>query len=323
VTYPEASSTSDRLATRSPFHLEATARVLQRRPTNLVDVWDQDRYLRAFATTDGLALIQVSNQGSIDDPDLRLTVLRGDVSSITRVELGLTIRKMLGLDVDPAPLQRAGEAEPSLAPAALALRGMRPPRFAELFEAFLNVIPFQQLSLDAGVAIVGRLVSRFGQSFEHEGRRFHTVPAARDVAEAPLEALRESGLSRSKAETLRRVARAIESDELSEAQMSKMTSQEALLLLTGLKGVGPWTAGVVLLRGLGRLDVFPPGDVGVIRGLTRLLRLPAGQSLDAVVERFGECRGYLYFYSLGSSLVSKGLIYPAAPPRSRRRPASK
>jgi DNA-3-methyladenine glycosylase II len=65
---------------------------------------------------------------------------------------------------------------------------------------------------------------------------------------------------------------------------------------------------VVLLRGFGRIDVFPPGDVGAVRGLSALLRLPSRESLDRMVERFGEQRGYLYFFGLAGSLLKKGLI---------------
>jgi hypothetical protein len=53
--------------------------------------------------------------------------------------------------VDPEPLQALAEGERRLRPTALALLGMRPPRFAELFEAFANVVPFQQVSLDERV----------------------------------------------------------------------------------------------------------------------------------------------------------------------------
>ena len=315
VTYPSEASAGGRLATRAPFHLEATVRVLQRRQTNLVDVWEQGRYLRVLSTADGLALVEVANRGTIDDPDVWFSVRRGNLSTAARAALGQTVGRMLGLDVDPEPLQRLAEAEPRLRATALALRGMRPPRFAELFEAFANVVPFQQLSLDAGVAIVGRLVERFGKSLEHDGRRFHAFPTARVVAEARLDALKECGMSLRKAETLRRVASAIESGEMTEEKLSRMRSKEAIQFLAELQGIGPWSAGLVLLRGLRRLDVFPPGDVGVVRGLSRLMRLEPGPSLDRVVQRFGDHRGYLYFCSLGGGLLAKGLIHAAPPPR--------
>lgn len=316
VTYP--GDGGGRLATRAPFHLEATVRVLQRRPTNLIDVWEHERYLRVLATTDGIGLVEVVNDGTVDDPDVRFSVLHGDLTGPTLAALGQTLRKMLGLDVNPEPLQQLAEAEQRLGQTAIALRGMRPPRFAGLFEAFASVVPFQQLSLDAGIALVRRLVERFGQSLEHEGRRWRVFPEAPVIAEARLGAIRACGLSHKKAETLRHVAGAIESGDVTEEKLSHMSSRKAIRFLTELKGVGPWTAGLVLLRGLGRLDVFPPGDVGVARGLRRLMRLPPDRSLDHVIERFGEHRGYLYFCSLGGALLARKLIH-AAPPGPRRR----
>ena len=92
-----------------------------------------------------------------------------------------------------------------------------------------------------------------------------------------------------------------------------MPSRQALHALMELPGIGPWSAALVLLRGFGRLDVFPPGDVGAARGLGPLLQLDQHMSIDRAVERFGDRRGYLYFCGLGASLLARGLIRPAAP----------
>ena len=158
-----------RLPTAAPFHLEATVRVLQRRPTSH-EVWDGSRHLRVFTTPDGLVLTAVDNRGSIDAPDVRLSFLAGTPSAGTRRGLEQAIVKMLGLGVDPAPLHAAAMRLPALRPTALGLRGMRPPRFATLFDAFGNVVPFQQLSLDAG-AVEEML---FG-SLESPARWFHAA----------------------------------------------------------------------------------------------------------------------------------------------------
>ncbi len=305
----------ERLLTRAPFHLEATVRVLQRRSTNPVDGWVHDRYRRVLTTSAGLALVEVVNEGTVDSPDVRFRVARAEPPTDARAEIVPTLRKMLGLDVDPRPLQRAVEAEQRLRHVGMALRGMRPPRFAGLFEAIACVVPFQQLSLDAGVAVLGRLVERFGASLEHEGNRVRAFPAAEGIAGARLEVLKRCGMSLRKAETLRSAARAIESGDITEEKLSSMKSPDAIRFLTELSGIGPWSAAVILLRGMGRLDVFPPGDVGVARGLSALLRLPSGRSLEPTIERFGEHRGYLYFCSLGGALLGKGLIHAAPPPR--------
>lgn len=290
-------------------------RVLQRRPASLVETWEHDRYLRVLKTSDDLVLVEVENRGTIEEPDVRYVLRHGNPSTLARRGLAHTLRKVLGLDVDPIPMQRLVEADSRLRPTALALRGMRPPRFAEWFETFANVVPFQQVSLDAGVAIVGRLVERFGKHLKQNGRRFYAFPSARAVAEARLETLRSCGLSSQKAESLRYLARAIETGVLAEDTISGMNTNDALRALLELPGIGSWSASLVLLRGLGRLDVFPPGDVGATRGLRRLMHLGPTAPLSRRVERFGAYRGYLYFYSLGSGLLGKGLIHTASPSR--------
>jgi DNA-3-methyladenine glycosylase II len=297
------------LPTPAPFNLEATVRVLQRRPSNLVDVWQGDHYVRVLEVDERPILVEVENRGTLDKPDVRYRT-RGDEPSAA---VTANLRRILGLDVDPASLRFPVPIDGALRTAVVALRGMRPPVFANLFESFLNVIPFQQLSLDAGVAIIGRLIQRFGRPVEHGGRQYHASAGARAIAAARLQQLRTCGLSRAKAETLRNLARMIEARDLREEEISRMTSQQALHALMELPGIGPWSAALVLLRGFGRLDVFPPGDAGAARGLGTLMRLDRHTSIDRAVEPFGDRRGYLYFCGLGASLLTRGLIRSAPP----------
>lgn len=310
---PRETDDDRRLHTAAPFHLEATVRVLQRRSTNVVERWEDDRFLRVIATRAGLVLVEVKNRGTIDAPDLRYAIVRGSASVATHARVEQTLRTKLGLDVDPGELQRLTEAEPNLRSTAIRLRGMRPPRFAELFEVFANVIPFQQVSLDSGIAIVGRLVDRFGKHLDHDGRRRHAFPSAAVIAKARVQALRDCGLSRQKANSLHHIARLIASRKLTEKALANASTKDALAMLTELPGIGPWSAAVVLLRGFGRLDVFPPGDVGVVRGLGTVMQLAGGKPFRQILERFGDHRGYLYFCSLGGLLLAKGSIH-AAPP---------
>jgi DNA-3-methyladenine glycosylase II len=298
------------LPVRAPLHFEATVRVLQRSPANPVDVWSEGRYRRALATSAGLAAVEVKDFGAVDKPDIRFAV-HSPASEAVRGEVAGTLRRMLGLDLDPEALHAAALKEPKLRVTAQALRGMRPPRFAGLFETFGNVIPFQQLSIDAGVAIVNRLVQRFGERIERAGQTMRAFPEASAIAKARLGSLRACGLSRSKAIVLREIAKLIASGALTEEAIERMSTETALRALVRLPGIGPWSAALILLRGFGRLDVFPPGDVGAQRGLRSLLQLASDAPLGPVEARFGDLRGYLYFYALGAKLLAKGLIHPA------------
>ena len=115
----------DSLAVRAPFNLQATVRLIQRRPSNEVDHWENGSYLRAFETANGVRLATVSNNGTIDAPALRLQIDGGPVANEIAAELAATFRLMLGLDHEPAPTDWLVELEPAFEPIATALRGFR------------------------------------------------------------------------------------------------------------------------------------------------------------------------------------------------------
>lgn len=313
-----------RLPVRAPFHLEATVRVLQRRSANLIDRWEGQRYRRAMRVHGRPVLIEVENAATIEAPDLRLTVASAGSSSRSSGAAAQIVREMLGLDLDPELPQRRAEAEPALRDTARALRGMRPPRYPDLIETFANVIPFQQVSLEAGMAVVARLVHRFGESLAKQGHRHLLFPSAETLAGASEQSLRACGMSARKSRALRSIAKAIASGDLTSEGLQALPSTEAMERLMRLSGIGPWSAALVLLRGFRRLDVFPQADTGAESSLARLLHLRSRASLARVIERFGDFRGYLYFYGLASRLLEAGLIHAVSPqaegPFPRRSP---
>ena len=116
-------------------------------------------------------------------------------------------------------------------------------------------------------------------------------------------ALLAAGLSRNKLAYLRSVAAAFVEGSMDERHLDALSTQQAAGVLVGLRGIGPWSASVVLLRGLGRLDVFPLRDSGVARSVALL----GGDDvdLDAALATLGPTRGMLYFHLLLSRLESR------------------
>jgi DNA-3-methyladenine glycosylase II len=151
-----------------------------------------------------------------------------------------------------------------------------------------------------------------GEPVEHGGVRLYHFPGIEQVQRAQDRLLRGAGLSAAKLATLRRVADALEGGQLDEVRMEEFPSPEAAALLRGIKGIGPWTAAVILLRGLGRLDVFPTNDTSVARNLA-LVGGSAPQDVAAVLEALGPERGMLYYHLLLARLDARaGLGHVAA-----------
>jgi len=290
-----------------PYRLDLTVSVLRRLSTNLVDVLTPEGvYLRALGDAHRPMLVRVSSreQGTL------LVTLEGERRAHRRALK--TVHRMLGTDRTLQEFDLGAARIPWLRPLALRMRGVKPPRYPTLWEACVNAIVFQQVSIHAASAILRRYVLKLGSPFElRDGPTLHAFPNAEVTLRANDDVLRAAGLSTNKIATLRRVAEALVSETLDEPMLGECSSVEAAGLLRSIKGIGPWTATVILLRGLGRLEVFPMNDSGVAGSLTF-----AGGSLpeiESVLDVLGSQRGMLYYHLLLARLEARGELGPQEP----------
>jgi DNA-3-methyladenine glycosylase II len=284
------------------FRLDLTVNALRRLDTNVVDVLTPDhRYLRAFDGARGTIVVSVRQAGA---RKLRIAI---DGSDGDEAEILPTIKRMLGFDCDVTPFNRGAARVPWLRALAIRMRGIKPPRYPTLWEAFVNGIAFQQLSLHAAAAIVGRLVVALQPAIVHQGTALYSFPTPEQFLGASERALRAAGLSGNKLAALRRVAGAIAAGDLDERMLKGRSTPDCLALLGGIKGVGPWTATIVLLRGLGRLDLFPLNDTSVVQNLS-LLPGAAPDSLPQALARLRPQQGMLYYHLLLARLESRGAL---------------
>lgn len=90
-----------------------------------------------------------------------------------------------------------------------------------------------------------------------------------------------------------------------------MANEEIVRHLTKLRGIGRWSAEYALLRGLGRLDIFPGDDVGARNNLQKLLHLqnkPDYEGMSKLTSQWHPYEGLVYFHLLLEKLRQKGFI---------------
>lgn len=285
-----------------PFRLDLTVSVLRRLSTNVVDILTEEgQYVRAFDTSRGPIVARVLQVA----PEKVTVTLTGD--SREHKQALAVVKRMLGIDRDVTSFSRTAEGIPWLRPLAQRMRGVRPPRYPTLWEACVNAIVFQQISLHAASAIMRRLVLALGRSVHDQGVEVHAFPGAERFLGAGDDVLREAGLSIGKLSTLRRVAEALAAGTLEEAMLEERGSPDAVALLGGIKGIGPWTATVILLRGLGRLDVFPMNDSSVVRNLS-LVSDSQRVDVESALESLSPQQGMLYYHLLLARLETRGEV---------------
>lgn len=190
------------------------------------------------------------------------------------------------------------------------------------FAALVQSVTYQQLAGPAAAAIHGRL------------RRL--VPGAftpNKVVALTLEALRGIGLSNAKARYIRSIAEWFVAHPNARRQLRAMSDEQVTETLTGIDGIGPWTANVFLMFELGRPDVVPAQDLGIRKGVQLAYRLkevpkPAFVSQIALRWRPHGSIASLYLWQaarlkLGASVGRRASTRLKGRPRIMRRDAQR
>ncbi len=164
----------------------------------------------------------------------------------------------------------------------------RPVPVGQRFGSLAEIIVYQQLAGNAAAAIHGRFESALGGTVSPE-----------TVLAAPPAVLTSSGLSGSKAASIRDLAERAAAGEIDLARMGRLSDEAVVEQLTRVRGIGPWTAHMFLLGTLGRLDVWPVGDYGVRAGFGRawgMAGTPTPKELMPLGEPFRPYRSLVAWY---------------------------
>jgi DNA-3-methyladenine glycosylase II len=188
------------------------------------------------------------------------------LSTGQRAELKEVLDSVLGLRIDPAPFLRFARKDALLGPVVKRQGPVRIVQSATVFEALTWAIIGQQINLSFAIALRRTFILQAGR--QHSSGLW-CYPEADTVARLDLEDLTSRKFSGSKAETLLRLARLVDSGELSLARGGDLEQTSAALL--AVKGIGPWTVNYALLRGYGYADCSLHGDVAIRVAFQHLL----------------------------------------------------
>lgn len=301
---------------RPPFRLDLTVWALRRRARNEIDRWDGVTYRRVIVVGGRPTELAVRQDGPATAPRLIVTAAPSPRAPAERQRVRSIIEGLLGVRIDLSDWYRMAEGDRRLRTLADRFRGVKPPRFPTVFESLVNAFACQQLSLVVGLELLNRLAAVCGVRRGTGVRARYAFPAPRDVARISPASYHALGFSRQKVHALLTLARGIVRGEIDVERLPHDDDQEATARLRELRGVGRWTAEYVLLRGLGRLHVFPGDDVGAQKSLARWLGRSAPLDYAGVsraVEKWRPYAGFVYFHLLLDGLSKAGALDVRSP----------
>jgi DNA-3-methyladenine glycosylase II len=292
-----------------PFRLDYTVWVLRRRPDNIWDRWDGQAYRRVLSLEETPLDLTVTQTGPPEEPELKIVASGTRLNPHTESGVTAVLERLLGLKIDLAGFYRLAAKDPRLRALALPFRGMKPPRYPSVFEALVNAITCQQFTLTAGIRLLNRLVTSYGTVYRSRNHVFHAFPRPLDLARVEMEELRKLGYSGQKARSLMDLARMVAEDGFNPEELASREDSKAMERLTALRGVGRWTAEYALLRGMGRIHIFPGDDVGVRNRLQTWMEVKKPLDYDGVLrilKKWKPYGGLIYFHLLLKGLREAG-----------------
>jgi AraC family transcriptional regulator, regulatory protein of adaptative response / DNA-3-methyladenine glycosylase II len=271
-----------RLAFRPPYDWGHLRDFLALRALPGVERVDERGYARTLATGDG-GYATVCVRPLAGEHALQLRV-RG-AAPAALFEISTAARRVFDLAADPARIAAALGGDRLLGPLVKHRRGLRIPGTWNPFECAVRAVLGQQVTVAAGCTLASRLVARFGRAIAGGEGLTHLFPSPAVLAAASLDGL---GMPASRAAAVKALAQAVATGAVD----FSAPAETVIDALQAVRGIGPWTAQYVALRGLGEPDAFPEGDL-VLRAAAGGPSAPLStRALEERAQAWRPWRGY-------------------------------
>ncbi|HQU44378.1 MAG TPA: hypothetical protein PK867_16275, partial [Pirellulales bacterium] len=149
-----------------PFRLDFTVWALRRRKENAVDRWDGETYRRVLTLADKAVVVAVRQVRPPQRPRIEVQVMGAGANASTKSAVTAALERLLGLRTDLAEFYRFASSDAQLDRLATRFRGIKPPRFLTVFEALVNAIACQQVTLSLGIQLLNKVAAHYALSID-------------------------------------------------------------------------------------------------------------------------------------------------------------
>ncbi len=247
------------------FNRARTLKLLGRDGGSVNEQLESGRFSKAVRLDGASALLRIDASGSALTCEVDSARA---ISPLGMAEAHRIALRMFGLISDPEPLERLVRRGKGLSRLTKGREGLRVLLTADVFESLIWSIIGQQVNLPFAMAMRARLIELTAP------RRAPTAlagliphPTAAAIAKLDYDDLRPLQFSRRKAEYVIDTSRAVASGELDLDELAVSSATEVSKALLNLRGIGPWSANYVMMRGIGFADSLPVGDSGLMASL--------------------------------------------------------
>ena len=248
-----------------------------------------------------LCLSMVKSTGNVDEPKV-IVELKSDrpITGEDTKTARAAVTALFNLNLDLKPFYETIKSDGIMAQVTRELWGLKNPTTPTVFEALVDSIVEQQISLKVANSLEHRIIKKFGDALDLKGTVCYAYPTPQQLASVTIDEFRQCGLSFRKAEYIKEASKLIKEGKLNlEKLRDYETSEKIIKELDEVRGVGVWTAELTMLRGMQRLEALPADDLGLRRVISRYYRdgkVISSAEARRIGEAWGAWKGLAAYY---------------------------
>jgi len=283
-----------------PFDFELSATIFSHGDSQIRKC-EKGRFWQVISVDSKLLLAIVASTGTVDNPELLVKLESCEkISKTDRERAEEIIYTLFNLNFDLKPFYEQSKTDRVMAHLTRKLRGLKSLTTPTVFEALIDSIIEQQISLNIANKMEERLIKTFGGVLSLDKEVYYAFPTPQKLASASVLKLRNCGLSQRKAEYIRDISKMIIDGKLNlEKLKDHEDANDIITELDRIRGIGTWTAELTMVRGMQKLEAFPADDLGLRRVIAHYYSNdPEISSEEArrIADRWGGWKGLAGFY---------------------------
>ena len=291
----------------SPFNFDLSAKIFAKGDRQ-IRIYENGKFRQVIRINDKLVLLTLESKGTIENPRINAGLKSIDqIDSTDKEETKKIVCRLFNLDLNLADFYAVAKKDEALKQIIKMLYGLRSPTTQTVYEALVDSIIEQQISLMVATSLERTMIKKFGEQLVVDGETFYAYPTPKSLSEGSIEEFRECGLSIRKAEYIKEISALVAERRLDlEKYRTYKKAKEIVRELDNLRGVGVWTAELTTIRSLQKWDFMPADDVGLRRIIAHYYcegkKITSDQARN-IAEPWGKWRGLAAFYFIIADLL--------------------
>ena len=273
-----------------------------------ISAFEKCRFRQTIRADGKLILVTLESAGTVSKPKLCAELKSNkELTQGDKRKAEETIRVLFNLDFDLSPFYEELKADKVMASLTRKLCGLKSPTTQTAFEALVDSIVEQQISLKVANGLENKLIKKFGDALNLEGETYFTYPTPQKLASTSSEELQSCGPSRRKTEYIMGIAEFVATGKLQLEKLKTCNKTEEIIEeLDRVRGIGLWTAELTVLRGMQKFEALPADDLGLRRVISHYYfdgkDIVAAQARQ-IAKNWGKWKGLAAYYLIVADML--------------------